>query len=121
MLNIKDLKVTTKEGLSVKNYKTFPSHEWGEDGGMQADVYLNGVYVGQVYDAGDGGMGSMDFNSNANIKDFKNAVFNFLKRKDKNYFKYSFMPKQASDVNEDDYVCMVDLIAHYYNKKARVI
>lgn len=123
MKHIKDLKITTKEGLSIKNYKTFPSREWGDNGGMQADVYLNGVYVGQVYDAGDGGMG--DFygsdKDNWSVNEFKTACFNFLKRKDKNYFKHSFMPKQASACNEDDYVCMVDLIASFYTGKARVI
>ena len=118
---IKDLKITTKEGLSIKNYKPFPSHEWGDNGGMQADVYLNDAYIGQVYDDGEGGMGDMYFEKGADIDNFKTACFNFLKRKDKDYLKHKFMPKQASACNEDDYVFMVDLIASFYTGKARTI
>ena len=121
MQNIKDLKVKTLEGLSVKNYKTFPSREWGDDGGMQADVYLNSVYVGQIYDAGDGGQGYMYFDNASLVMDFKTACFNFLRRKDKDYRECKLMPKQACDVNEDDYVMAVDLIASYYTGKSRVI
>lgn len=121
MKDIKDLKIKTLEGLSVKNYKTFPSREWGNDGGMQADVYLNSTLVGTVYDAGDGGVGDFYPTSTANVDAFKEACFKFLKRKGKDYFKYSFSPKQASEMCEDDYVCVVDLIASFYTGKARKI
>ena len=122
MKDIKDLKITTAEGLSVKNYKRFPSSEWGEEGGMQADLYLKGVHVGTVYDAGDGG--ESNFYGSAkeyDVEALKTASFNFLSRKDKDWNKYKFMPKQASAMRPEYYALVVDLIACYYNGKARTI
>jgi len=83
MKDIKDLKITTAEGLSVKNYKRFPSSEWGEEGGMQADLYLKGVHVGTVYDAGDGGESNFYGSTKEyDVEALKTASFNFLSRKD---------------------------------------
>ena len=121
MKHSKIVRVRTLEGLSIKDYKTFPSHEWGDDGGMQADIYLKGTLVGTIFDAGEGGMADFYPTSTADIKSFKEACFKFLKRKDKDYFKYEFMPKQASAMNEDDYVCVVDLIASFNSPKWRTI
>ena len=55
MKQVKDLRITTKEGFSVKNLQRFPSMEYGEDGGLQADLYCNGDFLMTVFDAGDGG------------------------------------------------------------------
>lgn len=121
MLDIKDLKVKTFEGLAVKNYKTFPSREWGDNGGMQADMYLNDKKIGQIFDAGDGGMGTMSFENDADIKGFKTVCFKFLRRLDKDYRNSKLAPKKADELNEDDYVMAVDLIACYCTGKARVI
>lgn len=121
MVNIKDLKIKTFEGLSVKNYSRFPSREWGDEGGMQADVYLNGKYTGKVYNAGDGGMANFYREKDTNYDELKTACFKFLRRLDKNYRKSSLMPKKASECDEDDIALAVDLIACYYNGKARTI
>lgn len=121
MKNISDLKIKTFEGLSIKNYSRFPSREWGDEGGMQADVYLNGNYTGKIYNAGDGGDAFFYKGDKCDIEALKTACFKFLKRVDKSYFKYSFSPKKASDLRDDDICCAVDLIACYYTGKARVL
>lgn len=51
--------------LSMKKYKTFPSMEWGPNGGYCCDIYFDGVKQGYFHQAGDGGC--FDYS-----KDYKN-------------------------------------------------
>lgn len=121
MIQINDFMIKTFEGLSVKNYKTFPSREWGDNGGMQADIYLHDKHVGQIYDAGDGGMANMTFADKSLVNDFKVACFKFLRRIDKEYRNNKYSAKRAKDVNDDDYAMTVDLMACFFTGKARVL
>lgn len=45
----------TREGIELKKLKTFPSTEWGEDGGCSCDIYYKGKKVAEFFNAGDGG------------------------------------------------------------------
>ena len=88
MKQVKDLKIKTQEGFEVKNLERFPSREFGENGGLAADLYLDNIYVGHLYQAGDGGMadfswsGSTDKYSPIEVKE---KVHSFLLRNDKDY------------------------------------
>ncbi len=41
--------------ITCKKLKTFPSLEWGPDGGFCADIYFDGVKQGYFHQAGEGG------------------------------------------------------------------
>ena len=45
----------TREGIELKKLKTFPSMEWGENGGCCCDIYCNGKKVAEYFNAGEGG------------------------------------------------------------------
>lgn len=47
--------------ITVKKLKTFPSMEWGEDGGFCCDIYYDGVKQGYFHQAGEGGCYSYNY------------------------------------------------------------
>lgn len=47
--------VRTKEGLSIRKVRHFPSMEYGEEGGTSCDILLNGKPIADYLDVGDGG------------------------------------------------------------------
>lgn len=116
MQNIKKLKSKSIEGLEVRNYQTFPSMEWGEDGGLQADLYYNGKFLARIYNEGNGGcaIAYMQTKSHDEWSDFKKACFDFLIRNDKDFgpqSKYEFMRnKTPNNLNDDDFETVVNLL-----------
>ena len=123
MKQVRDLLITSKEGFSVKNLKRFPSMEYGEDGGLEADLYYKGDKVMTVYDAGDGGCASCSTTELFSMKtgEIKDAALRFLKRCDENYGVYDFLKKKkAKDVDDDDFECVVNLIEERFDDYKRV-
>ena len=97
MRQIKDLGIKSKEGLKVKNLKRFPSMEYGEEGGLQAELWLgNHTYLGTLYQEGNGGCANFTWNANLlekAKKGIKGLIHSFLLRNDKDYgpnSKYSW-------------------------------
>lgn len=123
MRHIKNLGIKTKEGFEVKNYSTFPSMEWGDDGGMQADLYYNGKKIGQVFQEGNGGCAVLHtYDSEIELtNEIKEKALTCLKRLDDSYSKYDFLKsRQTKDVNDDDFESIVVEIAHMYDIKKDV-
>lgn len=118
MKQIRDLGITTKEGFSVENLKRFPSMEWGEDGGLQADLFYKGDKIMTVFNAGDGGCAICHTTELYSTKmgEIKTAALAFLKRCDDNWDKYDFLRnKTAKDIDDDDFGSVVTVIEdHYY-------
>ena len=122
MKSVKDLKITTKEGFSVKNLQRFPSMEWGEDGGLQATVLYNGKEVFELFQAGDGGLANVYWTEHGKkiANEVREKVFDFLKRVDKDYqdgSKYQWlMAKTPQEISDDDFETMVVLIEEQYER-----
>lgn len=116
MQNIKNLKAKTLDGLTVKNYQTFPSMEWGENGGMQADLYYKGKFLARVLQEGNGGcaISYMQTKSETEWADFKKAIFDFLLRNDKDFgpnSQYKWMrDKTPEKIDDDDMEIAINLI-----------
>lgn len=125
MKQIKDLGISTKEGLTVKNLQRFPSMEWGEEGGLQAELWLgNHSYLGTLFQAGNGG--PADFTWNGNLKKenkdkIKSYVHAFLLRNDKDYgpnSKYDFMKNKTPEtIDDDDIEVLISIIEDEYIKR----
>ena len=117
MKDIKNLGITTSEGFSVKNLKRFPSMEWGEEGGLQADLWYKGNEVMTVYNDGNGGPAICYYTDyGKKIMDvLKTNALSFLKRKDDNFNKYDWLRnKTAKDIDDDDFESVVNCIEERY-------
>ena len=125
MKQIKDLNVTTKEGLSVKNLERFPSMEWGDEGGLKAELWLDGnTYVGTLFQAGNGGMANFTWNANLiaeTREQIKQYVFKFLMRNDKDFgpnSKYEFMrDKTPAKIDDDDIEMLIIILEEEYDAR----
>lgn len=118
-MKAKNLGFKTVEGLEVKNLETFPSREWGDEGGMKADIYLNGEKVGHFFNAGDGGMPDFYLENGVDRKEVYKAFLDFLKRKDPCYqegspYKWLMEKSEPEKVDEDDIFAAVGLIFDKY-------
>lgn len=113
MKNIKDLGIKTKEGFGVKNYQTFPSMEWGDDGGMKADVYLDDVRVGTVFQRGDGGCADFTWDQSAERAAVKQKLFDTLTRLEPLFTNpeyVSVLPHTPEDCSDDEFEMLVNCI-----------
>ena len=115
MKEIKKFKTITKEGFSIANLQRFPSREWGDEGGFQADLLLDNKKIAQVYQAGDGGEANVYFESivSQEQKEEINAkVISFLKRYDYFYKEnspYDFLKNRtARDVGSSEIESLVN-------------
>ena len=118
MKHVRDLKIKTKEGFSIKNLKRFPSMEWGDEGGLQADVYYKDNFVGTLFQKGEGDCANMDFTTYGrnNIDMLKTAALSFVKRCDRNWNKYDWLRnKEPKDFDDDDWEALVDTIEERYD------
>lgn len=121
MKNVKDLGIKTKEGLEVGNLQRFPSMEYGEDGGLQADVFLHGIKMLTVFQKGDGGCAITHLTESGSISlgKLKEAGLNFLKRVDENYgpnTKYKWLQeKTIKTFDDDDWQAVVENIEERYD------
>lgn len=123
MKHVKDLKVTTKEGFSVMNLERFPSMEYGDNGGVRADLYYKGDKIMTVYDAGNGGCAIAYTNELYSLKtwEIKTKALELLKRADENFNKFDFLKnKTAKDIDDDDFLAIVNLIEERYDDYKQV-
>lgn len=115
MKSIKNLGIKTKEGFEVRNLKRFPSMEYGEEGGLEADLYLDGKWAGTIYNAGDGGPASFTY---ANVafepEEIAAKGLTFLKRVDPDYGpagRFAWLrTKTVAKFNDDDLEAVVTTI-----------
>lgn len=118
MKNIKDCLITSKEGFSVENLQRFPSMEWGDEGGLQADLLYKGDKIMTVFNEGNGGCAVCHTTELYSTKmgEIKSAALDFLKRKDKNWDKYDFLrDKTYQDIDDDDFEGVVLLIEERFD------
>ena len=123
MKNIKNLGIKTQEGFEVKNLKRFPSMEWGDEGGLQADVYYKGIFILTLMQAGDGGCADTYTQPyyREHMDEIKEAAFSFLKRVDTDMYgpnaKFANLAHtSANQINDDDWEQVVIEIEQRYNE-----
>lgn len=116
MKNVKNLKIKTKEGLEVRNLQRFPSMEWGEEGGLSAELWMNGKIIATVFNAGDGGPADAEFKDNS--IEAKSAILTFLQRVDPSYgpdTEYDWLKgKTVDSVDDEDVEAAVIMIEGKY-------
>ena len=116
MKNIKDLKIKSIEDLEVRNVKTFPSMEWGEDGGLEADIYYQGKFAVRIFQEGNGGCALDTERDDAVLKAAKPSILAILKRLDKAYSYYSWLKtKTVENLDADDYESVANLFIEQYD------
>ena len=116
MKNIKDLKIKSIEGLEVRNVKTFPSMEWGEDGGLEADIYYQGKFAVRIFQEGNGGCALDTEQDDAVLTAAKPAMLTLLKRLVKGYSYYSWLKtKTVKTLDADDYESIANLFIEQYD------
>jgi len=119
MKSIKDLKIKTKEGIEIKNLQRFPSMEWGEEGGLAADVYLNKEYIGHLHQSGDGGCASFSGYTREGYNKIAEAGMAFLTRVDKDYGpegRFSWLRnKDVNKFQDDDLETVIIHIEERYD------
>lgn len=116
MKNIKDLKLKSIEGLEVRNLKTFPSMEWGEDGGLEADIYYDGKFAVRVFQEGNGGCAIDTERDDTILSAAKPAILALLRRLDKAYDHYDWLKNKTVDtLDADDYESVANLFVEQYD------
>ena len=119
MKEIKRLGIHTKEGFEVRDLKRFPSMEWGDEGGLQADLYYNGLKILQVYQEGNGGCAITYLTEEGSIRlgEIRAKGLEFLKRVDKSYgpnTKYAWLKeKTVKNFDDDDWEAVVTNMEEY--------
>lgn len=113
--------IQTREGFEIRDLQRFPSMEWGEEGGMQAELYYKGHHIMRVYQEGNGGCAvtyAEDY-----YREHKTEIdlqcLCFLQRVDKSYgsdSQYSWLKNKTADkINDDDWEAVVNNIEEYYD------
>jgi len=116
MKSIKKLKAVTSGVITVQNYKTFPSMEWGEDGGLDADICLNGKPVVHIYQEGNGGCACEEVLDATLHQQVKEEAFKVLKKYDDGYQKYDFLKdKTAEKIDADDFESFINVMAQRHD------
>lgn len=119
MKQVKNLRIKTKEGFEIRNLKRFPSMEWGEEGGLEAEVYLDGENLGTLYQAGNGGCASFTYPNSEAYKKIAEKGIVFLQRVDKAYgpnSPYDWLKKKtAKSFDDDDIEAIVTTIEERYD------
>lgn len=121
MKEIKRCAIKTKEGFEVRDLKRFPSLEYGDEGGLQADIYLNGEKILQVFNAGDGGP-ALTYTTEyfrKNRLELNALALKFLKRVDPYYMEGSkhklFADLTAENFSDDDWESVALNIEEFYD------
>ena len=127
MKNIKDLGITTEEGFEVKNLKRFPSMEWGEEGGLEADLYYKGDKILTLYQEGNGGCATtyMTEKGNCILGEIRNAGLTFLKRVDEDYsgqgkYAHLFANITVQNFRDDEWESLINNIEERYDMVKQV-
>lgn len=116
-----NLLVRTKEGISVKNLRHFPSSEWGDNGGTSAQVYYKGMYVADFIDYGDGGMPTLTYDESVKNTDVIDTdCITALKRLDPSLKKYDFLWKK-NKANAEDWGMLIAFLECVTSKIAKAI
>ena len=92
--------------------------EWGEDGGLKADIYYKRNLVGTLFQEGNGGCADMSFTEygRKNIVSLREAALAFVKRCDRDWDKYAFLrDKEAKAFDDDDWEALVNTIEERYD------
>lgn len=88
--------------LAIKKFKTFPSLEWGDNGGFCCDVYFEGKLQGHLHQAGEGG--TYYYDSQPDSKPEKELADYF-----RNYLKRNKFARLVSGYSLDTIDKLVDL------------
>lgn len=116
MKSIKKLKSLATGNITVTNYKTFPSMEWGENGGMEADICVNKIPVVHIFQEGNGGCAFDTVLNKELLSSLKENVLKVLKKHDDGYSKYDFLKdKTAEKVDADDFESFINLMAQRHD------
>lgn len=116
MKNIKKLKSVAVGNITIQNYKTFPSMEWGEDGGLDADICVNKTPVVHIYQEGNGGCALDTVLNEELLPSLKENVLKVLKKHDDGYQKYGWLKnKTAEKVDADDFESFVNVMAQRHD------
>lgn len=124
MKNIKDLKIKSKEGFEVKNLQRFPSMEWGDEGGLKADIYYNGFKILEVLQEGNGGCAICYKNmthfesGEVDMNEVNEKCLEFLKRNDTSYTsgEYDWLTKKTPNtLDDDDFEALVNCFEKKYD------
>lgn len=116
MKSIKKLKSLATGNITVTNYKTFPSMEWGENGGMEADICVNKTPVVHIFQEGNGGCAFDTVLNKELLSSLKENVLKVLKKHDDGYSKYDFLKdKTAEKVDADDFESFINLMAQRHD------
>ena len=116
MKSIKTLKSLATGNITVTNYKTFPSMEWGENGGMEADICVNKIPVVHIFQEGNGGCAFDTVLNKELLSSLKENVLKVLKKHDDGYEKYDFLrDKTAEKVDADDFESFINLMAQRHD------
>lgn len=114
MKQIKNFKTITKEGFGIANLQRFPSREWGDEGGFQADVLFNNQKIAKVFQEGDGGFADVYFEKDLTeelLTEVKDKLISFLKRYDYAYQEsspYEWLKNKTSQgVGNDEFEALV--------------
>ena len=121
MKNVKMPGITTKEGFELRNLQRFPSMEFGDEGGLQVDIYYNKHKIMQVYQEGNGGP-AITYTEQYYL-DHKTEIdlqcLRFLKRVDENYGPNSefasLRNKRINNIDDDDWEALANNIEEYYD------
>lgn len=106
----------TREGIELKKLKTFPSMEWGENGGSCCDIYYKGKKVAEYFNDGNGGcarvtmVGTM---KEEELKDIGLAIEDRLGMIDNKRFPIEIRRSCAIEEIVDIFITMKDIQKQY--------
>ena len=73
--------LSTKEGAGITNINQFYSEEWGEKGGYDCDLTINGKKVGFFHNAGEGGEPYVTFDKKEDEEKYNSLIAEYAKRR----------------------------------------
>lgn len=73
--------LSTKEGAGITNINQFYSNEWGEKGGCDCDLTINGKKVGFFHNAGEGGEPDVTFDKKEDEAKYNSLIAEYAKRR----------------------------------------
>lgn len=110
----------TKEKIEIKKFKTFPSMEWGENGGSCCDIYVKGKKVATYFNEGNGGEPNIHMVGEMNYKELKDLCYQANERLGLNDPRYGYEINYSCAIE-----CLIDYLADMkdiqkiYNKEVK--
>ena len=102
----------TREGIELKKLKTFPSMEWGENGGSCCDIYYKGKKVAEYFNDGNGGCARVDMVGDMKEEELKDIGLSLEERCGMlNNYNFPLEIRRASAIEEivDIFLTMKDI------------